>query len=70
MGGELPLKPKGMHRQTYRKETARIESYENACNFPSVAVHRPALITSRSARTQTRPVLFSLPDGWSSDEYR
>jgi hypothetical protein len=33
MGGELPLKPKGMHWQTYGKETARIESYENACNF-------------------------------------
>jgi hypothetical protein len=31
--GELPPRPKGMHRRTYEREIARIETYENACNF-------------------------------------
>ena len=31
--GELPPKPRGMHWRTYEKETSRLETYENACNF-------------------------------------
>jgi hypothetical protein len=31
--GELPPKPKGMHWRTYEREIARIETYENACNY-------------------------------------
>jgi hypothetical protein len=31
--GELPPKPKGMHWRTYEREIARIEAYEDACNF-------------------------------------
>ena len=31
--GELPPRPKGMHWRTYEREIARIETFENACNF-------------------------------------
>jgi hypothetical protein len=31
--GELPPRPKGMHWRTYEREIARIEAYEDACNY-------------------------------------